>query len=312
MWNLFWKNLFAMNFADDGGGGGGKDDDKPADDKPADDKPKDDKPAEAQFTLKVDGVERTVTRQEVIDLAQKADGADAKFQEAAQIRKDALHGARIGALFTEAGNGGLSAKEASELGGLIGLDTADMEKFMVKAGKPLKKDESPAGPGKKIAMMDLPEEAQRAVTAARKAEYKEAIRVITEDCKNLVDKDEIIVKLIDSTTVASDVPSKMAEATNMVFDDVQRRMLSGEQYGPELVAISVQSIRARLQKFGTPAKALEQPNIPLMMGLPQPSVLPAAVQAKEPIKRVGIEDDKYDENFLHRFQQSVVQSAKKL
>lgn len=40
-------------------------------------------PADDSFTIKVDGVERTVTRDELIALAQKSEAADARMQEAA-------------------------------------------------------------------------------------------------------------------------------------------------------------------------------------------------------------------------------------
>ncbi len=260
------------------------------------------------FTIKVDGTERTVTKAELIDLAQKADGADAKFREAAAIRDDAQHGARIGSLFNEAKEGGLSATKASELAGLIGLDTGDMEKFMAKDDKPTKKDEKPAGPEKKLVIEDLPESVQAAVDASKKAEYEKAIQIISEDCKKVVDKDEILVKLIGSS---SDAKEKMAAASGMVFDDVQRRILSGEQYGPDLVASSTQSIRAKLKQFGTPAKTSEQPTLPLMMGLPQSSVLSKEVQADEPIKRVEAGDKSYEDTFLQRFQQKLYQDVKK-
>ncbi len=265
-----------------------------------------------QFTIKVDGKERTVTKVELINLAQKADGADAKFREASEMRDNAQHGARIGSLFTSAKDGGLTTKEASELGGLIGLDTADMEKFMANEDKDKNKDDKPAEPEKKVVLTDMPEEVQKAVKASQTAEYEKAVVIITEDCKNVVDKDKILVKLIGDSSTADEVPSKMAAAAGMVFDDVQRRIYSGEQYGPDLVASSLQAIRANLQKFGTPAKASEQPNLPLILGLPQSPVLAKEVLSDDPIKRIEVSGDHYEDNFLQRFQQKVYSEAKKL
>lgn len=68
---------------DDGGNDGG------TDDAPQPDDPQPDAPVEKQFTIKVDGEERTLTEAELIAEAQKSAAANKRFEEAAALRKQA-------------------------------------------------------------------------------------------------------------------------------------------------------------------------------------------------------------------------------
>lgn len=272
---------------------------------------------EETFKLKIDGAEREVTREELITLAQKSGGANKRFQDAAKANEEARVGIRIKELFNKLSDSTSkpSKTDLKELAALTGQDLTELEEMLTgddeedeekddKTKKAAKK--SPAG--HKVALEDMPPEVQESVERDKKRKYEEAIGIIQGDCKIAIDKDKVLGKLIDS----KDGEAKMASLSEMVFYDVQRRILSGEKYGPEMVASSVQAIRARVKTFGTPSGASEYPgDLSVMMGLGQSAVLPTEVLSETPIERVDSTDaTKYVNNFVRRFQQSVVKGIR--
>jgi len=267
---------------------------------------------ETTYNLKISGEERQVTLDEMKEMASRSGGADKKFRDAAESLKKAEKWGTVGDLFTKISdpNNPPAKEEVAQLAALLGLDPkallsilAEEEGNNENTGSKNKGKEKPAG-DKKLDVKDLPDEVQAVLQGAKKSQIEAAIAEVKSDVGEALDKDEIIGKMV----VAGDDTSGLKNAlSEMIFEDVQRRILAGEQYGPELVKTSVQKARTRLSKFSTQGKKSESVTEALgMLGLGPSGEFPAEVQADKPIDRVPSTDTKYEENFKNRFLQQVL------
>jgi hypothetical protein len=99
----------------------------------------------------------------------------------------------------------------------------------------------------------------------------------------------------------------LAAAADVVHEDVLRKIRSGQPFGPEMIAGSIQAARARFKRFGIPEKVAEQKT--LIMGLGQPGGEPMSIQPDEPIKRVESSEAKYADNFVMRAYQMLAKGS---
>ena len=261
-------------------------------------------------TINVDGADVVLTIDELKERASKSSGADARFQEAAEMRKNAERDARAGVLaktISEADNP--SEADIQELAGIWGIDPKEFTQHLSE-GDPTQKTDTKgavtdfnaefqkqmgASPAEVRAILDFSQ--QRHVNDARKE-----IRGISDKA---VDKDEIIGKMI----VGEDKDEVLATVRDMVAEDVLQKIQNGKTFGAELVTASVQMVRSKLTKLGIPKKLNQQP---IVLGLAPSEGLSSIIQADEPIKRVPSDEDGNEENLIERYLQKAVHAARKM
>ncbi|MHC4890455.1 MAG: hypothetical protein ACYTEO_13440 [Planctomycetota bacterium] len=159
-------------------------------------------------------------------------------------------------------------------------------------------------------MDDLSDDLKSVFITARDAGYEKQVSAVRKECSDAVDKDEILSKIVNS--IADRVGKKEAEDAkkelgDRVFDDVQRKILVKEEYGPDMVKDSIQRARSLVSKLGIHTLTSEKP---VVLGLGPSGYLPAEVHSNETIKRVSSNDAGYDENAVARFAQMAVRAAR--
>ena len=284
-----------------GGGGGGNEPDKK------------EPPKDQTYELKVNGETRQVTLKEMQDLAQKASGADAKFEEASDLRKQAQDGLRIKELFGRLSDGNQEPSETDikEFAGMVGVDPAEFKEYL--AGDPNDgddKDKNKHPPQSDPKAMEAwfqeqfgisPAEARQRLDFSHRRHIDDAKKEIRRISDGAVDKDEIFGKI----KIGEKAEDRLAVIKDRVAEDVLGRIQDGEPFGTELdqkqlLAASVQKIRAYLTKFGIPGKPDQYP---VTLGLGPSQGLPAEVQSEEPIKRKSAAEDAGGDNFTARWMQ---------
>jgi len=325
-----FKSRFSLRFfADDDGGGGGGNDDKGDDDNKGgqddkgkggdDDKggKKDDKKADdGLIPITVNGEERHVTQDELIKMASKSAGADAKFQEAAKARKEAEKGVKIAEILDRIGkaDGGPEEDDLKDLAGLMGADYEELIEKLEKSGviestggkTGGSAEDGKGGKKKKLNIDDLDEETAGILRDAQQRGFAETREKIKGECGKAIDKDKVLGKILDRAD-ADKKDGLRSTLIEMVYKDIQRRVQAGEQYDLDLIADTVLSARTTLDKFGVSATPSKQS---ILEGLgPDSGGLPAEALSDEPVKRVASTDAKYADNFAARVVQKIRQST---
>lgn len=263
-------------------------------------------PKDQTYDLIVDGEKRTVTIDEMRELAQKSAGADKKFQSASEMRKEAEKGLRISTLVKS-----LSEKpsddEAKELAALLGIEPNEFLQYLNEGtgdDTPVRTKKATGG-GKTskddvvAALKELgldPVEVKSVLDYSHQRHIDSAKQEIRKISDEAVDKDEIFGKMI----VGEKAEDRLAVLKDMVAEDVLRRIQDGIPFGTELVAASVQKVRSHLTKFGIPGKPDQHP---IVMGLGPGGGLPAEVQTEEPIARINAAEDDGEKNLIARYLQ---------
>jgi len=264
-----------------------------------DPEPKPTPPAEA-LEVTVNGEKKVYTKEEAIEALSKVRGADAKFREAAEIRKKAERGMRIDSLFARIKGGEAEEEEVNELVGLLGIDPAAFAE--VSVGPNGTKPE----PKQKVTLDDLDPSLKQQLQFDAQQNIKRAEEQIRNDVKKRVDKDEILGKM---NSVAVEVGNEdfIDAVTKMVHEDVLRKIRNGESYGTGMVDNSIQVTRARLKQFGIPDK-VSKPKT-LIVGAGAPGGEPLEIQPDEPEKRVDTNDAGYSDNLVKRVFQRLQKGA---
>jgi len=310
-----WKNLFGLYqpisavFDGDSDGKGnannanvtGGDDKSKAGGGGSDDSKKD------TYELTVDGTKRTVTLDEMKDLAQKSAGADKKFQDASEMKKSAESGLRIMQL-TEALSDNPTDAQVREFAALMNLDPDEFIQY-------LKEDDgSDNKPQKgktttKLSAEDLKsalkeqgidlDQLKAVADYSHQRHIEDARKEIRKISDEAVDKDEIFGKI----KIGEKGKDRLAVVQDLVAEDVLRKIQDGVPFGADMVKASVQKIRSYVTKFGIPGKPDEYP---ISMGLGPGAGFPASVNSEEPIKRVSAAEDGNEENFIARATQKAL------
>jgi hypothetical protein len=313
-----------------GGGGAGEGEGKGEGDKgEGGDKTTDPNPPTGttrDFTIKVDGVETKVvlTDTELRDRVQLSYGADKRFAEAAQIKKQYEKGGRVLDL-TESLRGSDNPTQADldELMGLLGLgqvnladyigDNSDMDQNNGdnKGGKNDAGDKGSAGNQQgtptAVGLEQLDPRVRNAVQAAERQALTEIRTRIENQVKEALDKDEVLSKMVgDSPSDVRDAIKR--EFYDMGIEDVRANILGGTQeFGTRMVDAAVQKIRARAKSLGISALA---PGNPPITGFGQTLGTNPQIRSTEPIKRVSSSDSDYEQNAVDRIQQNIVKAMK--
>jgi hypothetical protein len=266
---------------------------------------------ESLFTVPTgDGQTIQVTMKELQDLASKAAGADRKFQEAADVRKKfdnldpdkARRGAHALELAERIAGGKASDAEAQEFLKILGLDPALLESTDEK--KKSDKKESPTP--KKLGFDDLDDRLKTILQENESESIRRTEQTIRDKVKNVVDADAVISKTV------SIVPEKKRERFQHVLYDIAMKevldgVYAGKKFGPELLTLVVQGLRQKLEDMGIPTEPATLPLTQVVTGLDH---LSTEVGSNEPIKRVPIGQDGYEENSIKRFAQMLIRKKR--
>lgn len=260
------------------------------------------------FTVTVDGQSKDITLAEALKDAEKVGGADAKFRTAAEQVKQAERGIKAMELFDRLATDDGKPNEAdlSELAGLLKIDGSDLMKLMDIEEAGDKGSRGKKGKAEDVVGFDkLSPELQEVVKAAREAQWDETVKIVKGDCKKAIDKDEILSKIVDRAEEGkkSEVQQTLID---IVFEDVQRKILAREEYGADMVKNSVQRARAVVNKLGIPSKTSRHP----VLGPGPSGQLPAEVYSDDTIKRVSSTEAGYEQNAVNRVLQSFVKQSK--
>ena len=253
-------------------------------------------------TLKIDGTERTVTKDELIKMAEKAGGADMKFQKAAEMKKEAEKGLRALQLMQNVQQGGedVSDTDLAELAGMMGIDPKELvDKGVAVPAAPAKT------PGVSEALAEAFDEicnkkfgmpardVADTLLLSRHGQVKDAEKMIESSAKEVVDKDEILGKIVSNDKEAGEA------LVDVVKEEVQKRIRDGETFGPELLGKAVQRARTLVKKFGISNGRAPNP----IIGYGPSGQLPPEIYANEPIKRIASTEPGYADNVAKRFLQ---------
>jgi DNA-binding protein Fis len=258
------------------------------------------------FTLKVGGQDRQVTQAELIEMATKSAGADAKFEEAARVRKEAQKGLRVMEIL-----GGLKEEQdlnpavVYELYGLLGMDPSQAAQLFEGGTMTPPKQTTPAPaanlPGSLIKPEQLSPEIRASLDYAEKMELQNVRENMRKSTREAVDKDEVLGKIMKELD-GKDREQIRNELYEMAIEEVDRSVLMGQPFGADSTRAAVQKLRARISRIGIPTGGtglpLTQPGQPGGGG--NMFVVP-----NEPVQRVPAKEATYADNFATRVMQSL-------
>lgn len=263
-------------------------------------------PKDQPWEIDVDGEKKALTNDEMKKYAQLGFSSTQRYQAAKEEKEKNADAIRQYELVQRLSDSSHTPSEAEikELAGMIGVDPNEFAAYLKE-----EEENTPQGGDKKgkgdDAAFDEAFEKRFGMTPAEAKQwwdYRYEQDVVVERQKiqkisdEAVDKDEIFGKMI----VGEDKKGKEAAIKEMVAEDVFRRIKEGGQFGAELVAASVQKVRAHLTKFGTPGRPDQYP---LTMGLGPSSGLPTEVMSEKSIERISAAEDGDESNFIARAMQ---------
>lgn len=304
------NNAGGGNADDNRGGGGGGDTGNKGNKGAADD----------SFKITVDGQEKILTREEVLKQAQLGYSSTKRFQDASDKEKKNAEKIRFGELVTNMANPEYNPSEAEvrEFASAMGMDPGEFMDFLSDdGGNDGGNDNNDNNNSVDLSNIDEktaqaliqkglglnPAEAKQILEYSHQRHISDAKSGIRKEIEKMVDKDEIFGKMI----VGEGKSDKLAAINDLVEEDVLGKIKDGVPYGAELLAASIQKIRAYLSKFGTPGK----PNdYPVTLGVGPSQGLPTEVLSEKPIERVSAAEDPDESNFIQRGLQRFIKARR--
>lgn len=262
-------------------------------------------------TVNVDGEDRQFTLEELKTHTSKVAASDKRFQDAATATKAAERGTRIETLVKSISKEGMpSEAEVRELAGLLAIEPGEFMQYLNEETTPQKDSTGEAtvtdfNDEFKKQMGATPAEVRAILEHSQDRHVKAARAEIREISDKAVDKDSIIGKMI----VGEEKDDVTLAVKDMVAEDILRKIQDGKPFGADMVAASVQRVRAQLTKLGIPNKLNQQP---IVLGLAPSAGLSSVIQADEPIKRVPSTEDGDEKNLVARYLQKAVHTARKM
>jgi len=263
------------------------------------------------YTLPINGEDKTFTLEELKLEAQKSAGADAKFSKAAEMVKDAAPGLEIARLAQQLKESNSPDEQVQkDFLHALGVSQEQIDGMLAKnapAPTPGKKDPEVPKKAEPLGLEKLDPRLRGIVEEAEKAQFDAIRKGITDSCEKSVDNDKILGKMVNE--MSSDRQTQwLSTAKKLLNKDVERRILAREEYGPEMITSSLQSVRATLETLGVPTNVAGQPPL---AGLDYTAVLGPNIHKTEPITRVKVDDPEYAKNSAERLQQMVYANMRK-
>jgi len=266
------------------------------------------------YEVTVDGKTEHFTLEELKTFAGKVKGAEAKFVEAAEMRKSAGKGTRTLELAKKLRDSDTpNADDLTEFFGNLGFEAKNIPGFeKLVSGKDImegnedKGKKTPETPAK-VGMDNLDAETKAVLQEAQQAQLERVRENIIENTKKGIDKDEILGKMV------VEMPEDKREGVkkvlyDMAIKDVTNRIVArGEKFGPEMVKAVALSTRSTIKNLGIPAKAAGHPPV---TAPGQTMDSNPAIYSDKPIERVSSEDPDWEENTVARYMQKQYQEGK--
>ena len=309
------KGITPCFFADDGddtgggGGGSGQEEGQGGEAGSEEEKKSDDSGTPQTYTVKVDGKEVEMTLDELKAKASEASGAQAKFQEAADLRTKAQDGLRLIELSAKMKDQTATQKDVNEFVRLVGGDPAELDRLMAEQnGTATGKESSGDSPPQTVKKEQLDPEVQRTLDEANKAQLTQIRQNIENKTREGIDKDEVLGKIV------SGLPADIREGVKqelyeMAIERVRNNIvLDNKPFGPQMVQDVAQTLRSRVKKLGIPATQAHAPTSVsgLGMGFDSPQI-----PLDKTIERVSSNDPDYIEKTTKRVQQDMMRRAMK-
>lgn len=272
------------------------------------------------YELQVNGEKRTMTLDELKTAAQKAEAANAKFEEAANLRKEAEAAVKTMNIIKKLNSSEtLSYEEAGFLADNIGgeaSDYMDTPTQNTQTQQPTRtqepQDTKPQGPIT-LDMLDpqLQEQIKGVVTHNMETQANDALETVKKELRESLDKDDVIGKMLSK--VPEEKKSDLSNALfDMLFEDISQKVgVRRLQYGPEMIQESLQKVRNRLSLFGNPTSGNDKPVIPVTGMSALSTEATSQIMSDEPIKRVEATSSKYADNFAARLAQALAKNSTK-
>jgi hypothetical protein len=245
------------------------------------------------FEITVNGETQKLTLDEMKKRAEKASGADQAFRDAARVRSQATDGLSLQAVIDKVKSGQATMADVKAFADKLGIPDADFNELYQEVLT--QSAASGTKPAQLVAPAQLTPETQEDLAALREFRVKDMANKMIAESKQVVDNDPIMGIIIKAEGVS---PEKRDIFYATMQDEVQRRVLLNEPYGPELLANAAQRVRSRLDKLGVLAAGNQQA-VSTALG-PSSGGLAALLQANKTVKPAKVTDPDYSENLYLR------------
>jgi len=277
---------------------------------------------DGKYVLKYKGEERTVSEGELFQLAQKAEGAERRMQEA-HAQEQAL-----GQLLRKTKDGDLDAYQ--ELLQRAGYADAEVQQELTAyremlaaaqaegdvgdadpeegepppksraSGRRSKSSKGDSGEEKprKLSVDELPDEVVAALSRLNERWQRDTREEVFAAVKSDLESDATVGKIVKKGD------RKAARIVELAKKSVISRIRDGEKYGPQLRAAVVKEARELIEELG----AGPEPTTPPGIG-PGPGLSHAEAQAERRAERKSIFDPDYLQNVRNRMAHDALKDA---
>lgn len=254
------------------------------------------------YQLVVDGQPVVLTLKEMMDRASEASGAQKKFQEAAELRKNSEKGLRIIELTQKVRSNPTPAlTEVQELIGLMGGNPNDPETlaalgFETPKGNPPTSSAQNQPQGRQpVRLEDMDPSVQAALRAAEEAELARIRETVETTTKKGIDNDPVIAKML------IEIPDEQRDQIrtmlyDIAIDSVRGDVMAGQPFTPQMVQGKAQRLRAMLQTLGVGTPKMPLPGTGPASGMGGAN----AMIPDKPIERKPASDPNYVQNTVQR------------
>lgn len=275
---------------------------------------------ETLYDIKVDGQERKVTLDELRLLAEKAGGAEARFEAASTMRKEAERGLRIARALEKVKAENPKDEDVKEFYDAIG--TPEQYQAYLKA----KEDAGGGNRGgnrggngdeedklrRKLGLDDFDDQTKELLRTAQEGNREKTREKVEAMIKSKVSEDPVLKKLLDSVQDEATRKDASNEIIAMANEMVKERVLTGAPFGPELLDSVAQRLRHRVQKLGIPTSKMAGKSSTLGLGLlGADAMVGTNLLSDEPVKRVPITDSNWINNVVERTQKKALELLRK-
>lgn len=233
-------------------------------------------PAGQTYTIKVNGEERTMTLDELRKAAEKTGGADAKMEEAAQLRKQAEEAMALKHnldRLKESGDPQLLQSVMKDLGAdeevvqqvldmvqkqqgqqgqqsQQGQEGQSGETITDENGNPIYIEPDDLSPQLRKELDEFKQWKEQQTERSQKKEAAELRQEIQNKTYEGVDNDEIFGKIEND--------EQRQTVKDLVFKEVQRRVVADGESWPDVLEPALQSVRQIVQNFGSHGATAKQ------------------------------------------------------
>lgn len=255
------------------------------------------------FQLTVNGQQVTMTEQEVLAKASEAAGAQRRFQEASDLRRQAEQGIRMMELAGRIKEGKQNQQDMAEFVTLMGGDPAQLEGMSQEPAAPAGQvgKQTPEAARRPIGLSDLDPQLQQALKGAENVSVNETRKNIENTIQDVLDKDPVIRKMRDVLDADDEKKGQFQSAVmDMALESVRGEVFSGRLFDTSMAQEIAMRLRSRLKNMGFSETAVDR-GIPVSGPNPQTGTFQFGMTLpSKPVERVSSSDPKYIENVTQR------------